>query len=159
MVKRTLTVLGMFGLILMAAGPSMAFLPGFPPAPCFGGDMFTCKPMFLPVDCPAPIQRNIVKTWECKIVGPCPAVMPALGGCGPAGRDDRVGLLTSLATALGTPFDWIFGGLDGVYGCLPTNGDAICGSSVPGPVPAMAGAFLNVFSPTSTDGLFFGGLW
>ena len=162
MVKRTLIVLGMFGLILMAAGPSMAFLPLFPPAPCFGGDVFTCKPMYLPVDCPEPIQRNIVKTWECKIVGPCPAVMPGGGGCGPGalGRDDRMGLLTATATALATPFDWLFGGFDGVYGCLEmSNGGGICGSAFPGPVPAVLGSFLNFWAPTSTDGSFFGGLW
>jgi len=162
MVKRTLIVLGMFGLILMAAGPSMAFLQMFPPAPCFGPDVFTCKPMYLPVDCPEPIQRNIVKTWECKIVGPCPAVMPAGGGCGTGvlGRDDRIGLLTSLATAIASPFDWVFGGMDGVYGCLPANGgDAMCGSSIPGPIPGAAAAFIGLFSPGSTDGSFFGGLW
>jgi len=161
MVKRTLIVLGLFSLILMSAGPSMAFLPGAPPAPCFGAELFQCKPMFLPVDCPDSIPRTIVKTWECKIVGPCPAVTPACGtGCGPVGRDDRVGLLMSLANAVATPFDWVFGGLDGVYGCLPTTGgDAICGSSIPGPIPGAVAAFVGIFSTTSTDGIFFGGLW
>lgn len=162
MVKRTLIVLGMFGLILMAAGPSMAFLPLIPPAPCFGADLVQCRPMFLPVDCPEPIQRNIVKTWECKIVGPCPAVTPPGGGCGTGllGADDRVGLLTATATALATPFDWIFGGLDGVYGCMPTNGaGGMCGSTIPGPIPGAVAGFLSFFSPTATGGTFFGGLW
>jgi|GEM_PF-459384 len=158
MVKRTLVVLGIFSLILMTAGPTMAQMhwPMSPFGQCFGPELFP-KPLFVPVDCPAPIQRNIVKTWECKIVGPCPAPTPG-GACGPglAGRDDRMGLLTSFATAIASPFDMIFGGMDGVYGCQEMANNP-CGSPFPGPIPVALRSLVYFWYPT--DGSFFGGLW
>ena len=78
MVKRTLVVLGVLSLMLMAAGTSSAFFVGWP-----GGDCGpSCKPMYLPVDCPTPEFKTIVKTWQCKIEGPAPACGPAVrSGC------------------------------------------------------------------------------
>ncbi len=156
MVKRTVVVLSILSLIVMAAGTAMAQLPyfGSASAQCFGGGIMP-KPLYLPVDCPTTIQRTIKKTWECKIVGPCPP--PSFGGgvCG-LGRDDRMGLLTSLAQALGTPFDWVFAGFDGVYGCVESDG-APCGTCFGGPIPRALGSLAYMWYPT--DGSFFGGLW
>lgn len=157
MVKRTVVVLSILSLTVLAAGTAMAQLPLFPPMPCFGGsDCMAPRPLYVPVDCPTPIQRTIKKTWECKIVGPCPPPSAPGGACG-VGRDDRMGLLLSLATALGTPFDFAFGGFDGVYGCVDLGaGGGPCGSCFGGPLPRIFGAFTNA---TSTDASFFGGLW
>lgn len=154
MVKRTVVVLGILSLIVMAAGTAMAQLPA---APCFGGGgCEIAKPLYLPVDCPAPIQRTIKKTWECKIVGPCPPPSFGGGACG-VGRDDRVGLLLSLAQALGTPFDWVFAGFDGVYGCVDGGADSSpCGTCFGGSIPRVFGAMTSM---VGTDGAFFGGLW
>lgn len=160
MVKRTVLVLSILSLIVMAAGTSMAQLPllGGGMGECFGGsDCLMPKPLYVPVDCPAPIQRTIKKTWECKIVGPCPPPSGPAGACG-VGKEDRMGLLLSLATALGTPFDWVFAGCDGVYGCVDggAGGCTPCGSCFGGSIPRMFG---NVAFMASPNGSFFGGLW
>ena len=114
MVKRTLVVLGVLSLMLVAAGTSSAFSVGWPGGDC-GPAM--CKPMYLPVDCPRPEFRTIVKTWQCKIEGPAPACGPA--ACGPAdcGPKMTAGLCAAVANLLGLPFDALFGGCDGVYDC------------------------------------------
>ena len=119
MVKRTAVVLGIVSLVIMMTGSAMAFGTGLLTPACFGGSSCAPRPLFVPVDCPDPIQQTIVKKWECKIVGPCPPVGPPVGGCGTAcGNGDRMGFLLSLATAVMTPFDLLVAPFDGVYGCL-----------------------------------------
>ena len=150
MVKRTVVVLGILSLMITMAGTGMAFVGGFAP-PCFDACGLTCRPMYVPVDCPEPIQKTIVKTWECKIVGPCPAPGPACAA-GPA-REDRIGALMALATAIGTPFDLLAGPFDGVYGCLGGGEGACCGRCPFGFFPSAVGAIGAVGNN------FFGGLW
>jgi hypothetical protein len=163
MVKRTVVVLGIFSLILLiAADASMAQMRRPWARPCFGEEfLFPPRPLYLPVDCPDPIQRTIVSTWECNIEGPCPPIGHggAGTGCGPllgVGRDDRRGLLTSFANAFGTPFDWFFGGSGGVYGCREMV-ERPCGSPIRGFVPRALLAATYFWYPT--DASFFGGLW
>ncbi|MBM4328330.1 MAG: hypothetical protein FJ118_14345 [Deltaproteobacteria bacterium] len=157
MVKRTLAVLGIMSLVLMAAGTSHAFLFG---GGCGDGvDCGISKPLYVPVDCPPyPKSKTIVKKWEMKIVGPCPAPMPA---CGPAkfAGDCKMGLFGGLCAAIPTPLDWLFGGFDGVYGCgvglFGGSGDGECGPWY-GPFPAaLAAVPMGLGYPTTV----FGGLW
>lgn len=152
MVKRTLVVLGMLSLMIMTAGTSFAFfgMGGGCGADCGG-------PLYVPVDCPpVPGYKTIVKTWEAKIEGPCPAPMP----CGPAGKDWGVkyGMLCSLVNAIATPFDVIFGGCDGVYGCFGGGfggKDGGCGPCY-GPIPcALAAVPMTLGAPTT----MFENLW
>jgi len=152
MVKRTAVVLGIVSLVIMTAGSAMAFGTGLLTPPCFGGDVAP-RPLFVPVDCPGPIQKTIVKTWECKIVGPCPAPGPACGST--CAKDDRMGLLLSLATAVMTPFDLIVAPFDGVYGCMEM-GEGMCGSCPGGPFPRI---FSSLTDTCSGGTSFFGGLW
>jgi len=157
MVKRTVVVLGIFTLFcLVAVAPPVAFA-GPVCGPCFGRDLCPSRPLYLPMDCPDPIQRTIVKTWECNIEGPCPPVMPAAACCrggGLLGGRDNYGLLMSAANIFGAPFDWIFAGRGGVYGCRSGRGGGLCGSPLGGFVP---GALLSV--ARIPHGAFFGGLW
>ena len=154
MVKRTLVVLSILSLMVLAATSSFAFTPGFP------GECAAAAPCYVPVECPPyPTPTTIIKTWSCKIEGPCPAPGPA---CGPAKCDTGVrgGMLCSAATALATPFDFLFGGLDGVYGCFSGiggigGGDGPCGPCW-GPVPrVLAGVPMALGAPT----VMFGALW
>lgn len=150
MVKRTLVVLGILSLTLVVASSSFAFLGS---ASCAA----PCGPLYVPVDVPDTTAKTIVSTWECKIVGPCPAPTPP--ACGPAGKGGfNPGILTSLATAVATPFDWVFGGFDGVYGCMPSGG---CGGGFgAGPCGGgLGGAFLAVPGMLSGETTIFGGLW
>ncbi|MDQ7784635.1 MAG: hypothetical protein RDU20_17250 [Desulfomonilaceae bacterium] len=157
MVKRTAVVLGVVSLMIVMAGSAFAQGFGLPTPACFGASMCEARPLFVPVDCPDPIQRTIVKKWEAKIVGPCPPVSPpAGGGCG-VGVDDREGLLLSLATAVMTPMDVLFGPFDGVYGCMEMGSGGICGSCFGGPFPRALLALGNVGCGTTSS--FFGGLW
>jgi len=159
MVKRTAVVLGIVSLAIMMTGSAMAFVGGLPTPPCFGGSMCDARPLFVPVDCPGPIQKTIVKNWECKIVGPCPPVSPpaAVGGCG---KDDRMGLLLSLATAIMTPMDLLVAPFDGVYGCLEMGNGGCCGSCPGGPLPKALMALGSVGGGCGGTSLsFFGGLW
>lgn len=157
MVKRTLVVLGIFSLLL-TAGTSSAYLGyGFPGAG--GGDCGPCPPMYLPVDCPPyPVAKTIVKTWQCKIEGPCPAPGPAMGGCGTDKMAMRPGMITSIANLLGMPFDALFNHCDSVYGCFNGfggGGDGPCGPCF-GPVPGVLAAVPMVLgAPT----VMFGALW
>ncbi len=123
MVKRTIIVLSVLSLMIMASGASFAFVPAWP------SDCAAPKPCFVPVDCPPyPLPKTIIKTWSCKIEGPCPAPGPACGpaDCKPAGLP--TGLFSSLCQLVMSPFDFLFGGFDGVYGCTPSlGGDGPCG--------------------------------
>jgi hypothetical protein len=159
MVKRTLVVLGIFSMLLMAAGTSSAFLGyGFPDGGC---GVSSCPPLYLPVDCPPyPVAKTIVKTWQCKIVGPCPAPAPMAAGCGDKGNGFAApGLITSVANLLGMPFDVLFNHCDSVYGCFNTKGlcggGGACGCCY-GPVSgALAAVPMVLGAPT----VMFGGLW
>jgi hypothetical protein len=153
MVKRTLVVLSVLSLMLMAAGTCSAFFVGWPDAACGG-----CKPLYLPADCPSPEFKTIVKTWQCKIVGPCPAPGPMCGpaDCGPKGT---IGICDAVANLLGFPLDVLFGGCDGVYGCGLGGGlfggDGPCGPCY-GPVPcALAAVPMALGAPS----VMFGALW
>ncbi|MBI4965395.1 MAG: hypothetical protein HY913_19115 [Desulfomonile tiedjei] len=155
MVKRTFVVLGVLSLMLMAAGTSFAMF-GWG-----GGCGADCGPMYVPVDCPpVPGFKTIVKTWEAKIEGPCPAPM----ACGPAACGDKKwgpGLICSLVAAIATPMDWIFGGCDGVYGCFPGFGGGGCGAGGDcgpcfGPLPCALAAVPMVLGAPST---MFEQLW
>lgn len=122
MVKRTVAVLGILAMTL-AAGTSFAFWGAWDSC----GGPADCKPLYLPVDCPTPPMKTIVKTWAVKIEGPCPAPGAMCGGS--VCKDRKPGLC-EMITALATPFDWLFGGTDGVYGCgtgLFGGGDGPCG--------------------------------
>ncbi len=158
MVKRTLVVLGVLSLMLVAAGTSSAFFVGFPGGA--GGNCGpTCGPMYLPADCPSPEFKTIVKTWQCKIEGPCPAPGPM---CGPAACDTKMpfGICDAVANLLGFPFDVLFGGCDGVYGCglgngLGGGGDGPCGPCY-GPLSCvLAGVPMALGAPS----VMFGALW
>jgi len=154
MVKRTLVVLSILSLMVMAAGTSFAFAPGWP------GDCAPAAPCFVPVECcPYPLPTTIIKTWSCNIEGPCPAPGPAACGtssCGTGGG----GMFCSLATAVATPFDFLFGGFDGTYGCFGGRGGGLCGGDGPcgpcwGPVPRVLAAVPMVLSAP----VMFGALW
>ncbi len=166
MVKRTAVVLGILALITMGAGMTSAqamglggpvgpqsWVTGFP-----GGGCGSSLPLYVPVPCPEyPLSRTIVKTWSCKIEGPCPPPGPPSGCCGGSGAG-ICGSLCYLATSLATPFDWLFGGTDGVYGCFPGG---ICGSGGPcgpcyGPVPGIIASAMGALSPPS---VMFGCYW
>jgi hypothetical protein len=162
MVKRTLVVLGILSLLL-TAGTSSAYLGyGFPGGA--DGGCGPCPPMYLPVDCPPyPVAKTIVKTWQCKIVGPCPAPGPA---CGPAACGDGMGgmspgIVTSVANLLGMPFDLLFNHCDSVYGCFNGGFGGLGGKDGPcgpcfGPVPCiLAGVPIVLGAPT----VMFGALW
>jgi hypothetical protein len=152
MVKRTVVVLGILSLVIVMAGTSMAQMGMSFAPPCFDACSVVARPMYVPVACCEPIQKTIVKKWECKIVGPCPAPGPACASSG-VGREDRVGALMALATAIGTPFDLLGGSYDAVYGCLGGNDGACCGTCPLGFVPSFFGA------AGSVGNNFFGGLW
>ncbi len=145
MVKRTMVVLGILSLTVMVAGSAFAF--------CGSSCDDKCLPLYVPVDVPDTTAKTIVSTWECKIVGPCPAPTPPC--CGPAKKGFNPGVLTSLATAIATPFDMLFGGFDGVYGCLP-SANAGCGAAFGG---GLGGAFMAVPGMLSGETTFLGGLW
>ncbi len=148
MVKRTLVVLSVLSLTLMVAGTSFGFIGG--------GCNSKCLPLYVPVDCPdTGVSKTIVKTWECKIVGPCPAPMP--GGCC-SSKSARPGMLCSLLTAMAHPCEMLFGGFDGVYGCFPAfgAGDSPCGSPFGNGLGGFFGAGTAMLSGDST---IFGALW
>lgn len=153
MVKRTLVVLSVLSLTLMVAGTSFGFIGG-------GCGTTQCMPpLYVPVACPdTGVSKTIVKTWECKIEGPCPAPTPGGGSCksGP-----KPGMLCSLLTAIAHPCEMLFGGFDGVYGCLPAFGGAggsgsPCGSPFPG---GLGGFFGSGATMLSGDSTIFGALW
>ncbi len=98
MVKRTLAVLGILAMTL-AAGTSFGFWNSWD---CCGGPA-DCKPLYLPVDCPTPPVKTIVKTWAIKIEGPCPAPGAM---CGPVCGRERGPGLCELITAIASPC-WI----------------------------------------------------
>lgn len=157
MVKKISVFLGILSLTM--AGGAFAFFGG---GGC-GWDGCAPKPMYVPVDCPPyPCSTTIIKTWSAKIEGPCPAPMPIGGG---KGCDDgiwgwnRVGLFGGLAAAIATPFDFLFGGCDGVYGCGLGGLFGGCGSPC-GPAFGPAACALVAVpqllaAPTTT----FGMLW
>jgi len=144
MVKRTLVVLSVLSLTLMVAGTSFGFMGG--------GCNSKCLPLDVPVDCPDTVSKTIVKTWECKIVGPCPAPMPACGSC--CKSECEPGMLCSLFTAMVHPCEVLFGGLDGVYGCFPALGAGGCGSG-----GGLGGFFGAGGAMLSGDSTIFGALW
>ena len=144
MVKRTMVVLGILSLTLMVVGGSFA-IAGSCGEPC------KPLPLYVPVAVPDTTAKTIVSTWECKIVGPCPAAAPP--ACGPGKAGMNPGVLTSLATAIATPFDMVFGGFDGVYGCIPSNSG--CGGFGGG----LGGAFMAVPGMLSGESTVFGALW
>ncbi len=152
MVKRTLVVLSVLSLMLVAVGTSSAFFVGWP-----GGDCGGCKPLYLPADCPSPEFKTIVKTWQCKIEGPCPAAGPM---CCPSACDTKMpfGLCDAVANLLGFPFDVLFDGCDGVYGCGLgglCGGDGPCGPCY-GP---LSGAMAAVPMFLGAPSVMFGTLW
>lgn len=180
MVKRTFVVLGILSLMLCAMGTSHAFLGSCPGGDCFGAVGLSSfdSALYVPVDCPPyPTSTTIVKTWKATVEGP--ASQQQCGGtaaqAGPtglmaalnpwAGRTGLIpafpatGLLGGIAAGIASPFDLIFGGLDGVYGCglglpgLGTSGP--CGPCF-GPVPGAIAAVPQVLAAPTT---IFGALW
>lgn len=154
MVKKISVFLGILSLTM--AGGAFAFFGGG----C-GWDGCAAKPLYVPVDCPKyPTSTTIIKTWSAKIEGPCPAPMPMCGtkDCDMWGLD-RTGLFGGLAAAIATPFDFLFGGIDGVYGCCPDLlGGGKCNPCGPffGPIPSALTAIPMIMAaPTTT----FGMLW
>jgi hypothetical protein len=147
MVKRTAVVLSVFSLLILAAGNSFAFM---------GGCCDTaCAPMFLPVPCPPqPGYKIINKTWECNIEGPCPAMTPA--GCGAPCSTMKQGLCSVVANALGMPLDFLFGGCDGVYTCMPNMGCSDPCAPGWGPIP---GALAIVPRMLAAPPTLFDNLW
>jgi len=149
MVKRTVVVLGILAMAL-TAGTSFAAFWG-----SWDGCCGPCAPLFMPVDCPTPPIKTIVKTWAVKIEGPCPAAGPMCGPC----CDKKCGPgLCEILTAIATPFDWLFGGFDGVYGCFSgCGGDGPCGPCY-GPLGcALAGVPVVLGAPLFGGGIF--GCW
>jgi hypothetical protein len=156
MVKKTLVVVGILSLILMTAGTASAFR-GCGPSWC----AWPCGPApypFVPVDCPKyPVAKTIHQTWTCKIEGPCPGVEPAVS-CGRGRRGFGLSsILGPLAIAIGTPFDFLFGGGPGIRGCRNYPG-RLCGPNY-GPVPKAA-VFLPKLILAGPGGRgCFGTLW
>jgi hypothetical protein len=148
MVKRTAVVLGILALVTMGAAMTSAqafgggyaaqsWVNGFPS----GGN---CLPVYCPVPCPEyPLSKTIVKTWSCKIEGPCPPPGPPS--------------LLFLAGSVATPLDWLFGGTDGVYGCdsCPLGCSGPCGPCY-GPVPGLIAGAMGCLSPPP---VMFGCYW
>jgi hypothetical protein len=68
-------------------------------------------------------------------------------------------LICSLVAAIATPADWLFGGIDGVYGCFPgfggKGGGGDCG---PGYGP-LAGAMAAVPMMLGAPSTMFEELW
>lgn len=172
MVKRTFLVLGIFAALTMAVGVAHAqYLAGGatsgnwlagPPVPSSWVDPFPgcggCLPLYVPCECPPyPESRTIVKTWSCKIEGPCPPPGAPSVCCGGTGRPNQVlGSLLFLASSIATPFDWLFGGTDGVYGCCPEMGCmGPCGPSY-GPLPGAIHGVMNLVTPPT---VMFGCFW
>jgi len=153
MVKRTLVVLGILSLML-TAGTSFAFFGGCGSAGPWGFNCGATCPLFVGVDCPPTMDfRTVVKTWEAKVIGPCPPAGPGYGvGCG--FRSRGCGILGGLCAAIPTPLDWLFGGCDGVYGCLPRRGGGPCGPCF-GPIPAAMACVPRILSAPT----MFGALW
>jgi hypothetical protein len=130
---------------------------GFPVEPVETGSHL--GPMYLPVDCPGPEFKTIVKTWQCKIEGPAPACGPAACGAADCGPRLKAGLCDAVANLLGLPFDALFAGCDGVYDCglggLGGGGDGPCGPGY-GPLSCvMAGVPMALGAPST----MFGALW
>jgi hypothetical protein len=166
MVKRTAVVLGILALVTMGAGmasaqgfslggpgPAQSWVTGFP-----GGN--GCGlPTYCPVPCPEyPLSKTIVKTWSCKIEGPCPPPGPPACGSNCGERPGQLlGSLLYLAGSVATPLDWLFGGFDGVYGCCPGLGGCSgpCGPCY-GPVPGVIAAAMGCLSPPP---VMFGCYW
>jgi len=163
MVKRTIVVLGILSLLVVGAGTSQAFIGG----PWGGGSgCDSAPPLYVPVPCPTyPDSKTIVKTWSCKIEGPCPP--PFVGGAagcgngsdpyGPFSSYGAIGLRGGLVAALVTPFDMLFGGCDGVYGCtsMGKGNEGGCGPCF-GPIPCVAGGVAGFFAAPT---VIFGALW
>jgi hypothetical protein len=151
MVKRTLVVLAVLSAVLMMVGTSFG--------QCGGGGWcrtpVTCPPLYVPVDCcPYPESTTVIQKWSCKIEGPCPPPQAACGtGRGRGGS--RLGLIGGLAAAIATPFDAIFGGPRGVYGCR-LRGGGMCGPCR-GPIPNAVVA-IPKFLAAPTVGIL-GPLW
>jgi hypothetical protein len=146
MVKRTLVVLGVMCLVLASIGTASAqfgrFAGCMPPA------------VFLPVPCPPGFTtETVVQKWSAKIEGPCPP--PGMPACGVGRRIRRAGVLGPIFRGLANPFDVIFGGGGGVYGCR-RNRDNPCGPLF-GPV---AQAFVAIPTAVAAPGVgMFGWLW
>jgi hypothetical protein len=161
MVKRTLLVLGILALMIASVGTASAqsWVSGFP-----GDCGSTCSPLYVPAPCPEyPTSKTIVKTWSCKIEGPCPPPGAPAGCCDKGDRSgNMLGSLLFLAGSIATPFDFLFGGFDGVYGCFPGTGALGLGCSGPcgpcyGPIPGAVAGVLSAMSPPSA--VMFGGCW
>lgn len=161
MVKRTAVVLGILALVTMVGGMTSAqaggcaqqsWVTGFPCGT-------NCLPTYCPVPCPEyPLSKTIVKTWSCKIEGPCPPPGPPASCCGGGERPGQLlGSLLYLAGSVATPLDWLFGGFDGVYGCdaCPMGCSGPCGPCY-GPVPGAIAGVLGCLSPPS---VMFGCYW
>ena len=166
MVKRTAVVLGILALVSMGAGLTSAQAFGFGGAGApqswvsgFPGGRGECLPVFCPVPCPEyPLSKTIVKTWSCKIEGPCPPPGPPSMGCGGGERNGQLlGSLLFLAGSVATPLDWLFGGTDGVYGCCPELGGCSgpCGPCY-GPIPGVIASAMGCLSPPP---VMFGCYW
>ncbi len=150
MVKRTLVVLAILSLIVATAGTSFAFLKvgGWT-----GWQYPMADPTYVPVDCPpCPDWVPVVKTWSKTYVTPAP--------CGPVGGAVAAngfdpGLRGAGIAAIMTPFDALFGGMGGVYGCGLEFGGGPCGPFF-GPLPfLLVGPARLLAAPT----LIFGTLW
>lgn len=152
MVRRTVVVLGILSLVLVAAT-------------CFGFGRGGCeadsKPLYVPVDCP-PVadSKMIIQKWSAKIEGPCPPPMPAIAcDSGRRGRRGGDGLLSGLGAAIVCPvFDGLFGGRGGVYGCSIRGGrgDGPCGPFYGPLAKAVVAVPRSIASPTTG---VFGVLW
>ena len=170
MVKRTFVVLGILAMLVVGVGMANAMMFGGPaaseswvspfPGGCGAGE---CPPLFVPAKCPEyPTSRTIIKTWSCKIEGPCPPPGAPAMGCGGQERPGQLcGTLLSLVGSVATPLDWLFGGCDGVYGCNGGPLGSLCGCDGPcgpgyGPVP---GAIAGVLSLVSPPTVMFGCYW
>ena len=166
MVKRTTVVLGIFAMLVLGAGISNAtgITLGAPAPPQSWVNPFpdtcggNCLPLFVPAPCPEyPGSRTIVKTWSCKIEGPCPPPGPMVGGCGTERPGQLLGSLLYLLGSIALPCEMCFGGFDGVYGCLPDIGgcNGPCGPFY-GPVPGAINGVMNLVSPPP---VMFGCFW
>jgi hypothetical protein len=143
MVKRTLVVLGILAMTIMVAGTAFGFGRHHDCGPAY--------PLFVATCCPPQVEyQQVIKTWSCKIEGPCPPPGIAAGCCE---KKRHRGALCDLVTAHGGLLDLIFGGRGGVYGCRPPRDQGPCGPNF-GPLPRLV-----VAGPAAIGGWFFDTMW
>jgi len=150
MVKRTLVVLSILS-ILLTAGGFFAFMGGG----CWTDSCGPCRPCFVPVPGPNLCPERGVKVWEMCIIGPCP---PPACGVPYCGTEKKRGGLMAMCGLIASPCEMLFGGVGGVYGCLPGR-SGIHDGAIPTALTALARNCCCNYLLTGGPGRGFGCYW